>query len=277
MFKNRKVVIASMHGKESVIGPLVQKHLGLLPIVADINTDSLGTFSGEIERTKSPYETALQKCQIAMDATGCDIAIASEGSFGSHPTLFFARADDELILMVDRKNNVEFFGRELTTDTNFSGQEVNSLEEALEFANKVKFPEHAVILKDKEINFNKVVKGVNTETFFKDQIARFLEQFGSLWIETDMRAMNNPTRMSVIEKATKNLLEKVQSLCPKCSFPGFWVTEVIPGLPCSLCSLPTKSTRALKHSCKRCDHFKIEENPNSKTHEDPQFCDYCNP
>jgi len=51
MFKGRDVVIATQHKKEAVIGPLLIDRLQVQPIVIDsLNTDSLGTFSGDRAR-----------------------------------------------------------------------------------------------------------------------------------------------------------------------------------------------------------------------------------
>jgi hypothetical protein len=47
-----------------------------------------------------------------------------------------------------------------------------------------------------------------------------LEKFNNLYVETDMRAMYNPSRMTVIQNATKKLVEKINSCCPQCNIPG---------------------------------------------------------
>jgi hypothetical protein len=41
-----------------------------------------------------PIATARQKCLLAK-LSNCDLGVASEGSFGSHPSIFIASADDE--------------------------------------------------------------------------------------------------------------------------------------------------------------------------------------
>jgi hypothetical protein len=33
----------------------------------------------------------------------CDLGVASEGSFGSHPSIFIASADDEFLIFIDTK------------------------------------------------------------------------------------------------------------------------------------------------------------------------------
>jgi hypothetical protein len=57
LFENRKLIIATKHKKEEVIGPLIQSALGVIPFTDKrLDTDTLGTFTGEIERTVSPIE-----------------------------------------------------------------------------------------------------------------------------------------------------------------------------------------------------------------------------
>lgn len=276
-FSGRKVAIATMHKKERVIAPIISMELGLDPFVPEIDTDALGTFSGEIERTDSPIEAARKKCHLAMELTGCDLAISSEGSFGAHPHIFFARANDELVVLIDRKNNLEIMGRELSTDTNHDGTEAYSIQDTLDFALKIGFPEHGIILKDTQEEPKQIFKNIDS----KEELTAFLENWflehQSIWIETDLRAMKNPTRMKVIEKATLNLTEKVKTTCPMCDCPGFSVIEAIPGLKCSLCLSPTQSTYAHKYKCQKCNYESIKEYPNNKKEEDPMYCDRCNP
>lgn len=94
-FSGRRIVIATMHRKDEVITPLLKSELDLMPFVdSSIDTDLLGTFTGEIERKKDPLSTLREKCNIALTASGCDLAIGSEGSFGPHPFLYFTPAND---------------------------------------------------------------------------------------------------------------------------------------------------------------------------------------
>ena len=148
MFKGRDLIIATKHKKEKVIAPILESQLGVKCFVtSDLDTDKLGTFTGEIERTEDPITTARNKCLIGMDLTNCDLAIASEGSFGSHPSIFFAAADDEFLVLIDKKNNIEISTRELSLETNFNGSEIKTKEELQEFASASKFPSHGLILR----------------------------------------------------------------------------------------------------------------------------------
>jgi hypothetical protein len=102
-FTGRTLVLATMHGKESVILPPLEARLGVRGVVAPgLNTDQFGTFTGEIPREGSPLEAARRKVLAALDATGARLGVASEGSFGPHPAIPFLAADVELLLLVDR-------------------------------------------------------------------------------------------------------------------------------------------------------------------------------
>jgi hypothetical protein len=126
LFNNRAVLIATKHHKEKVIAPLLQAHFNMTTAVPpDFDTDNFGTFSGEIERKNGALETLRQKCVAAMNQYGYDLGIASEGSFGPHPTLFFGHADDELLVIIDKKNNLEIIAREVSLDTNFNSETIS--------------------------------------------------------------------------------------------------------------------------------------------------------
>ncbi len=149
MFQNRRLVIATKHQKEKVIAPLLEKELGVACFVPeDFDTDALGTFTGEIERKLDPIATVREKCLRAMDESGCDLGVASEGSFGPHPVMLLASADDEFLIFIDRRNNLEIIAREISPLTNFDGKEIRNERELMEFADQVRFPSHGLILRN---------------------------------------------------------------------------------------------------------------------------------
>lgn len=278
MFGGRKLLIVTKHSKEKVIAPVLESKLGVECFTSDLfDTDELGTFTGEVERENDAITTVRNKCILAIELTGCDLAIASEGSFGAHPQIPFIPADDELVLLLDKKNNLEFIERELSTDTNFNGAEIKNKDELLLFASSVKFPSHALILKKSKDDFTEIKKGITDWDVLKDVFNYFAQANGSAFVETDMRAMYNPTRMNVIKKATEKLAKKMNSLCPQCSTPGFSVTKSTAGLPCSLCKFPTRSTLSYIYSCQKCDFIQEKMYPHGKTNEEPTYCNFCNP
>lgn len=278
IFFKRDILIASNHKKEEAIRPILEeKFLASIIVPHGFDTDKFGTFSGEIERVDSPLETARRKCKAASEAYGINLVIASEGSFGPHPTMFYIPANDEILLLADYDNDVEIAVRELSTNTNFSGKEANSNEEVMEFARTIGFPSHKVILRKSREDSSHIIKNINDWMELSSVTDILLNKYGKLFIETDMRAMNNPTRMSVIAKAANKLADLMASKCPDCQIPGFAVGEVVQGLPCSLCNAPTKSTLKHIYICKKCNYKKEVVNPNNKLYEEPMYCDWCNP
>ncbi len=278
MFEGRKLVIATKHKKEEVIAPLLEKELGIECFVAEnLDTDLLGTFTGEVEREEDPFSTVRKKCVMAMDLAKCDMAIASEGSFGAHPSMFFVHANDEILLFMDRKTGVEIFAREVSTETNFNGKQIKSEGELKDFAKRVHFPSHALILRKTKDDFSDIKKGITNSKTLYALFRKFITNYGTAYIETDMRAMYNPNRMKVIEQGTKKLIDKIKSTCPSCTTPGFTITSAKQGLPCSLCNSPTRSTISYIYSCQKCDFTNEIKFPNNKETEDPMYCDICNP
>lgn len=278
MFEGRTLVIATMHKKEQVLAPILETGLGVKCILPEhFNSDQWGTFSGEIERSLDPVATAREKCLLAMELSGCDLGIASEGSFGPHPNLFFIHADDEFLLLIDSKNNIEIISRELSTKTNFNAKTIHTEKELLDFASLVDFPTHGLILKGANDSSNRIYKGIVNQNELIHVFNELKQQNLLVQVETDMRAMYNPTRMSVIETVALKLIKKVQSTCPNCGIPGFDITDTRAGLLCSLCGTPTKSAIAYISICGHCGFTKEDMYPKGKTTEDPMYCDRCNP
>lgn len=278
MFRDRVLHIASKHGKESVIKPKLEEAFGVNCItIPDLDTDLLGTFTGEVERLNDPIETLRKKCEMAFNVSGGDLILASEGSFGMHPSIPFVQADEEFLMLMDKRNNLEIIVRELSSRTNFARKTVSSFIELLDFAVKTGFPTHALILRPEAIGNTDIIKGINTWRELETNFSELSKKYGSVLCETDMRAMNNPSRMEVIALTTEKLIEKMRSKCPSCELPGFDVVDARKGLPCMQCGIPTRSILAYQYKCKSCGFEKEEIFPKGKTNEDPQFCDFCNP
>lgn len=102
-----------------------------------------------------------------MKASNCDLGIASEGYFGAHPTLFFIPADDEILIFIDQKNNLEIVAREISTKTNFKGKIVKTYEELLDFAKNALFPSHALILRNGREENEGIIKGIRSSEELK--------------------------------------------------------------------------------------------------------------
>ena len=271
-FEGRQLLIASMHQKEQVLQPLLESSLKVTVSVAHgLNTDLLGTFSGEVARIADPLTTTRKKCELALELTGCDLALASEGSFGAHPSAFFLPANEEWLLFLDRKHQLEIHARHLSLETNFSGQEFHTLEELEAFASKVGFPSHGLLLRRRKVNPEGILKGITDPDQLRNAAKDLLETQGSGYVETDMRAMFNPSRMQVIGETAQLLIQKLNSCCPSCQLPGFAVTAAEPGLPCSLCGTPSSAALAHLLLCSHCQHQEKVEFPHGKKQRIPSI------
>lgn len=268
---NRTAVLATMHGKEQVIAPLLAELKIELVVPTAFDTDRFGSFSGEVKRAGSQLQAARIKAEQAMQLTGLNLAIASEGSFGPHPALPFLPCDRELVLLIDRDAGLEIVGEALSTATNFAQAEVSTVAQALQFAQKAEFPQHGLILK----TATALVKGITAEAELVNAVERALALSPGVTLETDMRACYNPKRMQVIRQATQSLMQKLRQTCPNCGWPGFGVIEYQPGLPCAWCHQPTGQTQATVYGCQHCGHRQIEASAASQA--DPAHCGSCNP
>ena len=281
IFKNRTAVLITKHKKDEVIFPILAPMGMNLKLLDTIDTDTFGTFTRDIDRKGTQLEAARYKALKAIEETGESIAIASEGSFGAHPTIFFAPANVELVLLIDTVNNIEIAGWEISTATNHSHKEVSSVWEAIKFANECDFPSHGMVVRPNADgnNHDILFKGITSEKTLEEAVKKCIDksQDGKALIETDMRAVYNPKRNKVIEMAAINLLNKIKNLCPECNWPALEITEWVKGLPCENCFFPTRGITKHIYQCKKCNHKKEVEHPNNHKYSEARFCDFCNP
>lgn len=258
-----------------MISPLLESHLGVRPnVIENFDTDKFGTFSGEIARTESPLDTLRRKLYSALCLSGETLAIASEGSFGTHPKSPFIPVDEEFVMLIDTANGLEVIGYELTEETNFHSCIVHDWKSLHDFTVTIGFPDHGIILKTHE---GEVIKGILDVDMLKGITEESLGRGAPFTVETDMRALYNPTRMTVIGKATENLIATIFRPCPKCSAPGFRIAKRIRGLLCQLCQQPTRLTKSYLFECQKCLYTEMRKIPSETKYADPQYCDFCNP
>lgn len=277
----KRAVLATMHGKERVIRPLLEGALGLKVVLPDrFDTDRFGTFSREVERTGSQLDAAHAKIEAAFGHDRqAQVAIASEGSFGPHPFIPFVPLGREIIVIRDRETGLELIGHHADLSTNFAHATVETVDAAEAFAHRIGFPGHGVMVIGLS-NGNPAPdrflrKDVRTASELSEGVREALMLCGAAHIETDMRAHRNPTRMRAIKRAAVDLVRRYRILCPRCARPGFAVTERLAGLPCAWCGAPTNALRAEVSVCAGCGH-RIER-PVEAASADPGQCPVCNP
>ena len=277
-FRGKVLHMVSRHQKQQYIEPALAGRLGFIcNTVSEVDTDLLGTFSGEIARTLSPLESAREKCKRAREFVRDGYLLASEGSFGPHPTLGWVTAGEEWLLFYDIGESAEVIVRDITLDTCFWREAIESEQQCVDFLQKVGFPNQRVIVKSSQEQPEIIVKNGSTSEEIVQNMRYLLKEKGTCYIETDMRAMFNPTRQQHLAKLAHILADKLNSTCPFCGWYGFSVTSVERGLPCSWCGTPTNSVLNEIYTCKRCDWQQNIKYSQGIQHEDPQYCNQCNP
>ena len=279
IYRGRKVALLTQHGKERVIAPLLEASLGCRVVhMTGYNTDRLGTFAGEVPRAGTQREAARTKARIGMELSGLSIGLASEGAFGPDPFTGMLPWNVEMLVWIDEPFGIEVVGCASGGKTNFSHRLTASWEEAKQFARGAGFPEHWLIIRPEGEKHAHICKGIASWAELEKAFhgACGLASNGCAFLETDMRAHANPTRMEMIALAARDLTQKLRSCCPACGAPGFCATERLAGLPCEACGAPTRETCAEVHRCPRCEHQLIVARNEAKTASAAR-CDYCNP
>lgn len=147
----------------------------------------------------------------------------------------------------------------------------------MDFAASIGFPSHGLIVRKSKADNKNIIKGIINDAQLKQAFHDMYDGLNPVYVETDMRAMYNPTRMKIIEAATVKLIDKINSLCPQCNMPSFGVMDAKRGLICKLCGSPTNSILSYIYVCQHCQYTKEEMYPNKAKTEDPMYCNYCNP
>lgn len=278
-YQGRVASLATKHGKDKVIARPLKCALGLQVLVPEeCDTDLLGTFSGEVARAGTALEVCERKARMGMALTGLPFGIANEGSFGPHPYLHFIPVGLEVMAFIDDELGLVITESLFSKSTNYNQREASEIEEIEQWLGTVQFPSHALVVRPKSAPIGTALaKGIAT----KDELTRAIRWAaanstdGTAWIETDMRAHLNPTRMVSIRRLAFRLARRLATLCPVCRSPGWGQTCVVEGLPCQDCDIPTNLTLFNVLSCSKCTHRK--EMRSLEAHASPQFCAYCNP
>lgn len=252
-----------------------RKSLQLAPVLYDIgieleeidffDTDALGTFSGEIERKVSPKDCALIKAKKAVELTGLNVGLGSEGSFGGGPLAGIMNWNQEIICFYQKEPEVIVyaFAEGPTPLKALKAESFDDLKQKLSDFDRQKW-----MLKSPD----GILKGLSD----KEVITTYQPPYNEwpVYLEPDLRAMNSPLRQIMLQKAALNLAQRLQSKCPNCAEVNFWPDDRELGPACDLCGQPTNEVKALVSCCKSCGYSESELN---KLNGDPSYCDYCNP
>jgi hypothetical protein len=278
IYFNRTASVLTKHGKEVALNDILHPRTGVEIKHADAyDTDLLGTFTLEIPRYGSQLDAARKKAQIGMELIGTDLGIANEGAFVADPYTGMLSWNNELVILIDHKLDLELTGFSSAAAQNAHSY-VSNWEDLETFARSALFPSHHLIIKPTDEYHPKSIKDISTISQLKSAFEQALAHSSTrtVYVANDLRAFANPTRMDNIRQAAINLADKMESLCPACNTPGYWIKDIQYGLPCNACGMPTTQEIAKIWGCLKCEH-RNTEGMKVLRFANPSQCDHCNP
>lgn len=257
------VAFLTKHQKGDIIQPVLQT-IGLKIIeTSAFDTDTLGTFSGDVERTLSPKDAALYKAKKAVELTGSVWGLGSEGSFGGGPYPGVMNWNEEILCLYNSHNGNALFasasGPSLVEKASINSQS------ALAALTK-KFPNQLWMLEEQ----GEIIKGLDYQA-----ITQRLAQQDTLLLKPDLRAMHCPHRQEMLANAAYDLVKRWQARCPHCDASNFVIKKIQQGLPCRTCTFATERVKSRTKICDECG-FTEQEN-STPAFADPMYCPICNP
>ena len=272
---DQRAFVATKHGKDAVLKSVFGTQWGLSLEAALVDTDLLGTFSGEVPRAGDVRSTLRAKVSMAFAVhPDADFVLATEGSFGPDPALGWLPLHEEVLLWSWPQQGKELWVAYRSHDTNFSQTNASEWTEVQKWALRVGFPTAHLILRDAQGQV--VAKGISDPTEF-ERMWRAAAEGGAPRVETDMRADRNPKRQEALRALAIKVVEAFEALCPNCRFPGFVARPAEPGAPCSACGSATRRPRLLKAICTECEQVEVRDSEDQLMGVDPAYCDRCNP
>ncbi|WP_438983358.1 DUF6671 family protein [Vulcanococcus sp.] len=278
-YSGRLICLTTRHNKQRALGLPFQRGLGAELQLCEQDTDRLGTFSGEIPRLSDAEATCRTKALMGMQHTGLILGLASEASFGPHPAMPLLAVGQELLIFLDQERDLCVLEQRLEWRTNYSQHELAAEQEPDRWLSQVGFPSHAVIARPAAPIPELLFKGLRSRLALNKAIeqCRSVDPEGRVWLETDMRAHCNPTRMRSIRRLGLSLVRRLRTPCPACGSPGWGLMDTKSGLPCSACRTPTELTLAELWGCSSCGARREQPRRDGLLQADPGQCPWCNP
>jgi ribosomal protein L37E len=265
------IALLTRHGKEAAVRSHLLQAGYVVHTVDEFDTDTLGTFTGEIARTGSQIDAAQIKARKATELSGSRFGLGSEGSFGPDPFVGLTAWSREVLVWWDAQEQRPVVAFTQGAATNYDQRTITTWEQAREFAIEAGFPSHGVVVgKPGQIGFSKDCADWQA---LEHQVGIGLNS-GSLWLETDMRAHRNPTRMAMIAHCAQELSRLLQCPCPSCLRPGFGEISPMTGAVCESCGFVTAAVRAKKTTCNACGY---SEEVVVQASVSAARCEHCNP
>lgn len=273
-YRGITAALATKHLKEKIIAPIFSE-LEINIALANVDTDLLGTFTGETPRLGTPREVVLKKAREGISSTGLSFALASEGSIGPDAFAPFIISDIECMAWIDETRNIEIVEFYRSFDI-VAAQTVVGIKDSLDsFLVKADFPNHSLIVRAEDGN-GQIYKGISNFAQLQTSLETLAKESNKFIIESDLRAHHSPSRRRNIAEVAKILFTRISNLCRKCQAPGWGPISNLYGLLCIECdSFEERAIRGSILGCTCCEYK--EELFSEKKFIEPAECGVCNP
>ncbi|EPR77625.1 hypothetical protein ADILRU_0042 [Leifsonia rubra CMS 76R] len=274
-YQNESITFATMHGKELLARQSFADVLGASVIAPpELDTDVFGTFTGEVPRAAGPRGTALAKARRGMELGNTRLGLASEGTFS---TGFGTIVENtEVLVFVDDILQLELVEGSIELSPLPAARPIAHLDDALNFATAVGFPEQWIIVQTTHNGTTTSYKNIgDPESLRMIGEKVFTNEYESVTISPDYRAHHCPSRAVSIRALCERMARRLATECPSCSTPGFGHVDVEYGVPCESCGIATNMIAADIHECGKCAYR--QRVMRSVKRASPQWCNDCNP
>ena len=272
--------LATIHSKELAIAAPFRRLLGAkIEVAPGVDTDSLGTFSGEIQRPASQVEVTDMKARMTFAAMDVDCSVASEGSYGPIFKAPLHPGGVEILAFVDRRRGTRIIETLSTHRTNWRMLYFRAGEDE-RVAREMKalgFPGYGVFAMQNDdwgLTVDKTLETIEQVTAAVNRLAEASAD-GLCLVIPDMRAHRNLLRMKVIRATAWKLAARLAVLCPKCQAPGFGHVHSRRGLPCEDCKRPTHWIQNEIDGCSACGHAVARPRKDGRTTASKLTCRDC--
>jgi len=248
--------------------------------VEGFDTDAFGSFDGRVPRPGTVRDAATAKARAGAALAGTPIAVASEGAYGPHPTVPFARGGMECVVLVDVERDLVVAEHRVIHRPVFVSVSLDRGGDIGAVLEEAHFPSHAVMVgvDRAEESTEWIGKGIRERDLLENLVdAIWRSGEARVRIASDMRADRNPTRMRDIAEVAHALAERMACHCPECGTPGFGWEDHLRGLPCEACGHPTPLVRGEVHGCSGCSHREERPRADRLTRADMAACPRCHP
>lgn len=278
-YAGQRIGLATIHAKELAVAPPFRRVLDAEVVVApQVDTDELGTFSGDVPRPDALVETCALKAELAFRSLDVDCALANEGSYGPIDAVPLVPSGVEIMAFLDRRRGIKIIEILPTHRTNWRMLRFKAGDPNIPKAVKaIGFPRYGVFVNSMDYGqpikdlstMDDVVSAVNQEAKRSDD--------GMARLFSDMRANRNPTRMLVLRALAFKLAKRLQRLCPHCNSPGFGSIGNRRGLPCECCGKPTHWVHFEIDGCSVCGHAETRPRKDGRKTAAKLSCKSCCP